>query len=118
MLAAAGLVSLTPGGGAICWPLLDGRHIHIGWSLHAGHPTDMPTVYLHAEHEPVSARAASGFSQPHTPGAMPAPSQWLPSAGSVALVIREPLLWPAAGDPHWQPRAYREPPEPPPPRPA
>ena len=67
----AGLVMLmlvvVPPGGAVCWPLLNGWHVHIGWSDAAGRATPGLVVYSH--------RGPTVFINPHRAGftAMVAP---------------------------------------------
>ncbi|MBP7690558.1 MAG: hypothetical protein KA764_01500 [Anaerolineales bacterium] len=117
LLLAAGLVSFTPSGSAICWPLLDGRHLHIGWSMHAGHPTDTLTVYIHAARAPLDTAALTVFSAEHTPGAVTAPNQLAPLYTWRCPAERPAAgLWHRLGDHACLARTYAEPPEPPPPR--
>ncbi len=41
------MLVVVPPGGAVCWPLPNGWHIHIGWSDAAGRPTAGLVVYTH-----------------------------------------------------------------------
>lgn len=43
----ASMLVLVPPGGAVCWPLPNGWHIHIGWSDATGRPTGGLVVYAH-----------------------------------------------------------------------
>ena len=44
---AASMLVVVPAGGAVCWPLPNGWHIHIGWSDAAGRPAGGLVVYTH-----------------------------------------------------------------------
>jgi hypothetical protein len=41
------MLIVVPPGGAVCWPLLNGWHIHIGWTDAAGRPSAGLVVYSH-----------------------------------------------------------------------
>jgi hypothetical protein len=41
------MLILAPPGGAVCWPLPDGRHLHIGWNDSDGEETLELTVFVH-----------------------------------------------------------------------
>ena len=56
------MLVLVPPGGAVCWPLPNGWHIHIGWSDIAGRPTAGLVVYVHHEPARVADPHGSGFS--------------------------------------------------------
>jgi hypothetical protein len=56
----AAMLVVVPPGGAVCWPMPNGWHIHIGWSDAAGRPTPGLVVYAH--------RATTRVSDPHHPG--------------------------------------------------
>jgi hypothetical protein len=60
-LVSAALV-IVPPGGAVCWPLADGWHIHIGWSDATGRPTMGLVVYAHRGPGRVSNPHRAGFS--------------------------------------------------------
>ena len=56
------MLVMVPPGGAVCWPLLDGWHLHIGWSDAAGRPTAGLVVYAHRGPELVANPHRTGFS--------------------------------------------------------
>lgn len=58
----AAMLAIVPTGGAVCWPLLDGWHLHIGWSDGAGRPTAGLVVYAHRGPERVANPHRTGFS--------------------------------------------------------
>ena len=54
------MLLVVPPGGAVCWPMPNGWHIHIGWSDAAGRPTMGLVVYAH--------RGPGQVFDPHHPG--------------------------------------------------
>ena len=60
-LLSAALV-LVPPGGAVCWPLPNGWHLHIGWSDAAGRATLGLVVYAHRGPGRVVDPHRTGFS--------------------------------------------------------
>ena len=56
------MLVVVPPGGAVCWPLPNGWHIHIGWSDAAGRSTVGLVVYLHRGPGRVANPHPAGFS--------------------------------------------------------
>ena len=55
------MLLLAPPGGAVCWPLPDGRHIHIGWNDSDGQATLGLTVFTHRASQAVGDRHSLSF---------------------------------------------------------
>jgi hypothetical protein len=56
------MLVVVPPGGAVCWPLPNGWHIHIGWSDAAGRPTTGLVVYAHEGPGRIANPHPGGFS--------------------------------------------------------
>ncbi len=56
------MLVIVPPGGAVCWPLPGGWHLHVGWSDAAGRPTLGLVVYTHAGPGRVVDPHRAGFS--------------------------------------------------------
>ena len=56
------MLVVVPPGGAVCWPLPNGWHIHIGWSDAAGRSTVGLVVYTHDGPGRVANPHPAGFS--------------------------------------------------------
>jgi len=56
------MLVVVPPGGAVCWPLPNGWHIHIGWSDAAGRSTVGLAVYMHRGPGRVANPHPAGFS--------------------------------------------------------
>lgn len=57
----ASMLVVVPPGGAVCWPLPNGWHLHMGWSDAAGRPTAGLVVYVHQGNDHVADLHPAGF---------------------------------------------------------
>lgn len=67
------MLIIAPPGGAVCWPLPGGHHLHIGWADSEGEETLDLTVFTHRASESVGDPQGSSFT--------PAASSELPVGG-------------------------------------
>jgi hypothetical protein len=56
------LLVIAPPGQSVCWPLLGGRHLHIGWSNVDGHESPTLAVFIHSDDETPATLASSSPS--------------------------------------------------------
>jgi len=56
------MLVVVPPGGAVCWPLPNGWHLHIGWSDASGRSTVGLVVYMHRGPGRVANPHPAGFS--------------------------------------------------------
>lgn len=56
------MLVIVPPGGAVCWPMPNGWHIHIGWSDATGKPSAGLVVYAHYGPGRISNPHRTGFS--------------------------------------------------------
>jgi len=98
--AARGLVGLlalmlvvVPPGGAVCWPLLDGWHVHIGWSDAVGRPTAGLVVYSHRGPEKIIDPHRTGFSPLVAPDAVNLSDVRPVASGALLLLPLLTLCW-------------------------
>ena len=91
LLSAA--LALVPPSGAVCWPLPDGWHLHIGWSDAAGRPTLGLVVYAHRGPGQVLDPHRSGFSALVAPDAINLSDLRPLAAGALWLLPLLTLCW-------------------------
>ena len=91
-LLSAALV-LVPPGGAVCWPLPDGWHLHIGWSDAAGRPTLGLVVYAHRGPGRVVDPHRTGFSALVAPDTVNLSDLRPLAAGALWLLPLLTLCW-------------------------
>ena len=89
----AAMLVLVPPGGAVCWPLLDGWHIHIGWSDATGRPTPGLVVYAHRGPGRVSNPHRTGFSALVAPDTVNLSDLRPLAAGALWLLPLLTLCW-------------------------
>jgi len=56
------MLVVVPPGGAVCWPLPNGWHVHVGWSDASGRSTVVLVVYMHRGPGRVANPHPAGFS--------------------------------------------------------
>ena len=83
------MLVVVPPGGAVCWPLPGGWHVHIGWSDAAGRPTAGLVVFSHRGPNAVVNPHRAGFSALVAPDTVNL-SDLQPAAAEVLWLI--PLL--------------------------
>jgi hypothetical protein len=91
-LLSAALV-LVPPSGAVCWPLPNGWHLHIGWSDAAGRPTLGLVVYAHRGPGRVVDPHRSGFSALVAPDAVNLSDLIPPALAALWLLPVLTLCW-------------------------
>jgi len=78
------MLLIAPPGGAVCWPLPGGHHLHIGWNDSEGEATLDLTVFTHRASESVGDSHGSSFT--------PAASSELPGSGVLLPRIQDWFL--------------------------
>jgi len=113
-LLGAALV-LVPPGGAVCWPLPSGWHLHIGWSDAAGRPTLGLVVYVHRGPGQVADPHRTGFSALVAPDTVNLSDLRPVAASALWLVPVLTLAWLCLSQDPWrrqpEPRPLRRPPK-------
>lgn len=87
------MLVVVPPGGAVCWPLLDGWHIHIGWSDAIGRPTTGLVVYSHRGPEKIINLHRTGFSPLVAPDVVNLSDLRPLAAGALWLMPLLTLAW-------------------------
>jgi len=108
------MLVIAPPGGAVCWPLPGGHHLHIGWNDPDGEETLDLTVFTHLASQSVgdphmSSFASASSSEPPAVGGvlLPPVVMWLLPLITLAWRLRVPPILPSC---------WRFPPATPPPR--
>lgn len=96
------MLVIAPPGGAVCWPLPGGHHLHIGWNDPAGEETLDLTVFSHSESESVGDPHAPSFglASPSEPpvvgGIVPPPiMSWFLPLITLAWALILPMVFPS-----------------------
>ena len=93
VLALAVMLVVVPPGGAVCWPLPNGWHLHISWTDAAGRASPSLVVFSHRGAEPIVDPHRSGISPLVAPDVVNASDLRPLGAGALWLMLLLPLVW-------------------------